>query len=206
MHKEFTYFLLNFQSSVMKNISISILFSLQSLVLFSQTTSDMKREILYDVIIDQATKPLDFENTKIADAIYSNFMASELEILRDAMNRDMTFRNTSNTDSITITNEESGYIFNFFLTQYNLSQYKNIKNLELINSKYKYNYLMSSNNHQIILISQPLLLRDGKIALVFLAKACCKEDLHLFTNFSLYKRNEHGKWQTWIVMIKNDIQ
>ena len=174
---------------------LTIILTFNLIFLVAQTNEIQKFQ--KDVVQGQLMK---YEGeTKISSSIDSAWMADILmRTNSDSTENSLIFKSTNSIDSIVLTEIERDLIFSFFKNPKNLELTVNPTKFDTIDINKVLDHLRKNHDNQIVFISQPLFIRQGKIGIVFFANLCCGH-IYGHVNFSFYLQ-ENSIWTRWIDM------
>lgn len=138
----------------------------------------------------------------ISANIDSNFINYHLKPLIIGKKQKFTNRHTKNT--ISLTNEEVSYILSSFEQQLKLkwdnSQFPDNEIIEftLINE-----YLAKDPKNSVVVISEPIYLKDRSIAVIFFSNLCCGRGIGGFVELAIYKNNNEV-WERYVEISGGD--
>lgn len=171
---------------------LTILFLFQFANSFCQTTEVEK---IQNDIINEQLMGYDGE-TRISTLIDSHWMEYHLERLRNTKENEPMFKSPKGTNSLTLTELETDLIIQFFENPENLKLSANPTEFETVDTSGIIDHLERNHKNQVVFISRPLFIRDGRIGIVFFANFCCG-GIYGPVNFGFY-RKEKEIWTRWI--------
>lgn len=140
---------------------------------------------------------MEYGDLRLISPMDSSFFEFDIQMLKNRKSNTFIVDNRNYHDSITISEEEKDQIVLALTQSYSWSNDKEIaEKYQPLERDSLMQYLEKDVENTIALISKPVFLRDGTIAVVYFMNLCCG---HIYgdVNFSFYKI-EDGVWTRWI--------
>ena len=181
----------------------SIAFILMVLVAghcLSQNLSE--KTFLIETVLD--SKAMEYSRPVILSKLDTTLVEYQLALLiNSSTNTFHSAPRNGERDSIILTGQEKQQLVQELRAQYDqIWQDDDIQDYSVITSQSMNQYLREKYKNTVAMVSKPVLIREGKIGMVFLANFCCGGRSG-FVELFLYKK-ELGVWKSWIPISQGD--
>ena len=134
------------------------------------------------------------------DSSFLYYHLSELE----KQESETEFTNRHNGNSIVLTATEKKHIITSLKHQLNLEWQKSqFPNYEMISFGQLKEYLGKDRNNTVVVISEPVYIRNKSLAIIFLSNLCCGRGLGGFVELSIFKM-EKNQWIKYVEISGGD--
>ena len=134
------------------------------------------------------------------DSSFLNYHLSELK--KEESETEFTNRHNGNT--VVLTANEKQYILKLLQHQITLEWTNSqFPNSEMIRFEEVNEYLGKDPNNTIVVISEPIYIRNKSLAIVFFSNLCCGRDIGGFVELSIFKM-ENNQWNKYIEISGGD--
>lgn len=134
------------------------------------------------------------------DSSFLHYHLSELE----KQESETEFTNRHNGNSIVLTATEKKHIIKSLKHQLNFEwQNSQFPNSEMITFEQKNEYLGKDPNNTVVVISEPIYIRNKSLAIIFLANLCCGRGIGGFVELSIFKV-EKNQWIKYVEISGGD--
>jgi hypothetical protein len=166
----------------------------------SQTPSEEKSII--ETMLD--SKAMEYSHPIILSQLDTTLVEYQLtSLINSSTNTFYSARPNEERDSISLTGQEKQRLVEELRAQYDQKWENNdIQDYAVIASQSMNQYLREKYTNTVAMVSKPVLIREGKIGMVFLAIFCCGGSGG-FVELFLYKK-ELGVWKSWIPISQGD--
>ncbi|MBF4472009.1 hypothetical protein [Flavobacterium sp. HJJ] len=155
----------------------------------------IKREILSDVLRIETIK-----DGKVF--IVSKIDSSKVEyLLKPLLEKPYVSNFNSNGESFMLTNSDIKYLAQKMREQYDAEwKEEDFNNREIIKQSEILQYLKRDNKNQVVIISNPIFIKNDDTVFLYFANLCCGEIN--YPNLALYKKI-NGIWKKWFQINDN---
>lgn len=184
------------------------------LIFLAQNAVAQNREEIRNFTMDVLrTRAMKYSKPKVISKIDSGMVEYHLAAILDSKDNlfphyyydkeDPIAYSTKEEDRIQLTNEEKEQLIAGIRAQYQLEwDASDFDGYELIALARALPYLEEDRQHTIAVISRPVFIREGTVALAFFLNLCCGH-IYGFVELSFYKKVD-GKWQNWVFVSGGD--
>ena len=144
-----------------------------------------------------------YNEPAIVSNLDSSFLHYHLSELKK-QESETEFTNRHNGNSIVLTATEKKHIITSLKHQLNLEWQKSqFPNYEMISFEQLKEYLGKDRNNTVVVISEPVYIRNKSLAIIFLSNLCCGRGIGGFVELSIFKM-EKNQWIKYVEISSGD--
>lgn len=148
-------------------------------------------------------KVMRYSKPVIVSKLDTALVAYQLATLLNNEHNTFQLTLTGEERSISLTEQEKQKLVDGLRAQYRQRwERDDFQDHSLIDNEHMMPYLRDNYYNTVAIVSKPVFIRDGTIAMVFLANFCCG-GTGGFAELSLYKKQQ-GSWERWIPLSQGD--